>query len=539
MAAQCHLPELVVHLLANRGISPGHMDGFLKCDETLMSDPYLLKDMDRAIDRLKRAVNNKERILIFGDYDVDGVTSVAMLSRFLTGTGTQHMRMLPQRHVHGYDFSEYAYNEVISKDVDLVICLDCGSNSAALKKVPGRNIDVIVIDHHEVDAVIDDFILVNPKRPDSVSPFRGLSTGALIFKFLSAYLERPAYEYVDLAALSIVCDVAPLIAENRFIVRKGLDKIRSGTYPGLQALMDCVKVRNAYIDTFHIGWKIGPRLNAAGRICRADLSLDLLMCDDYKKGMAIAAEIERINKQRKMLSDDMRDKAIDQVESNGRQNDFVQVLSGEGWNQGVVGIVASNIKERYYRPAIVFSLEEGVGRGSGRSIYGFNILAALEHCSDLLVNFGGHERACGVEIKEDDLELFRERINNYARDHLADDDFQPVIYVDAQISFSALTESLVGYLSSFAPFGEANPEPVFATYNVRYVGVTDASYGWKMLWFEHSGAGGSCRLAAKVYKTDKRISQISKGTSYNIAYTVNYDPRNHHAPVSIKLKDIV
>lgn len=539
LACEVSMPSLLVKLLARRGLgNQEQIQRFLEPDESQFYDPFLMKDMTEAVVRFKKALKQQEKILVFGDYDVDGVASVAILAKYLNSCNADYITMLPERHVHGYDFSEHALEKAISENVSLVMCLDCGSNSSVLRTVPNKGIDVIVIDHHEVTDEDINFLLVNPKRQDCQYPFRDLTTGALIFKFLSAIEGRPAYESIDLAGLSVVCDVAPLLDENRLIVKKGIEKMRTSPCLGLEVLMNVTNVKVPYVDTFHMGWKLGPRLNATGRISRADLSLDLLMADDYQIAKNIAFEIEGVNKQRKTISDQVRELAMEQVEARKEENDYVHILYGNDWNAGIVGIVASNVKEKYYRPAIVISFDGEKGKGSGRSIHGFNILDALTHCKDLLINFGGHERACGVEINQNNIELFRNKINKYAKQRLESEDLVPVLYVDAEISFFDITDALAQSISLFAPFGEANRDPVFATNSVVIKNITDSMYGQKQVWFEETSVKGSRMFSARIYRNNPILENIQKGKICDIVYSVSYDSRNPAAPVNLKLKDI-
>lgn len=539
LAYELGMPSLLVKLLVKRGMNDlASIQRFLEPKEEQLYDPFLLKDMDKAVGMLEMAVEKKSNIMIFGDYDVDGVSSVAMMSKYLNSRDIEHFTVLPARHVNGYDFNEDALERAKKENVKLIICLDCGSNSELLLKVPSMGIDVVVIDHHEVTEEEREFVLVNPKRTDASYPFRDLTTGALVFKFISACEGRAAFDYIDLAALSVVCDVAPLLDENRIIVRKGLEKIRSFPSLGLKVLMQVTNVNPAYASTFHLGWRLGPRLNAAGRISRADLSLELLMAEDEQKAYQIACEIEGVNKQRKQLSDSVREMAMKQIEDSSSQDDYIQVLYGDDWNVGIVGIVASNIKETYYRPAIVIAFDGEVGKGSGRSIHGFNILDALEDCKEYLETFGGHARACGVEVRKDKIEDFRVAINNYARKHLTSEDLIPVIDVDADVSFFDLTDATVQALEQFAPFGEANQQAVFVTHNVFVKNITNSMYGQKQIWFEERSIKGGRVLPARVFKNSPFLDILKAGTRCDIAYSVSYDTRNCGGPISIKIKDV-
>jgi len=535
------LPAIVARLLASRGYTDSEsIDRFLNPSDDQLHDPYRILGMRQAVERTKTAIAQKEKIMVFGDYDVDGITSAAILSRYLKSKQANYFVMLPQRHTHGYDFGEHAWKRAVNDQVDLLICVDCGSNSSHLRAVALHGIDVIVIDHHEIDAAVDIECLtvLNPKRPQSTYPFRDLTGGALVFKFISAILGRPYWEEIDLAALSIVCDVAPLIDENRVMVKRGIEKLRRDPHAGLSVLMQIAKVNPAYVDTFHIGWRLGPRLNASGRIADASVSFDLLMTDDEEEANEIAGRIENMNNERRALTDEVRALAELQAKSAAHKDDHIHVLSGEAWNAGVVGIVASNIKESCARPAIVVSFENGMGKGSGRSIAGFNILEALEHCGKYLAGFGGHARACGIEIKKENIDAFRIAINEFASSRLQVADLTPILELDGSVSFFEITDAVAEMLVSFAPYGEANREPLLSSYNVRLKNVTDFYTAQKTLWFEQSNDHATRILPARIFKNNPLLNTIKCGESYDIAFAVQYEQRNSSGTVSLQLKDI-
>jgi single-stranded-DNA-specific exonuclease len=302
--------------------------------------------------------------------------------------------------------------------------------------------------------------------------------------------------------------------------------------------MKTAKVNQAYVDTFHIGWRLGPRLNASGRIADASVSFDLLMSDDAEEAQDIADRIERMNNERKALTDEVRSYAELQAKSAGHKDDAVHVLWGDAWNAGVVGIVASNMKETCARPAIVVSFENGMGKGSGRSIPGFNILEALEHCGKYLEGFGGHARACGIEIKKEKIEEFRAAINEFARPRLKPEDLTPVLEIDGSVSFFEITDAVAEMLASFAPFGEGNREPLLASYNVRLKNVTDFYTAQKTLWFEQSNDHATRVLPARIFKNNPLLNTLKSGEWYDIVFAVQYEQRNSAGTVALQLKDI-
>ncbi|MFC1515103.1 single-stranded-DNA-specific exonuclease RecJ, partial [Candidatus Omnitrophota bacterium] len=420
LAQDAGISRVVAHLLVARSIKDKEAaQRFLYPKRSYLFEPQRLSDMVPAVARIRKAIEEKQKILLFGDYDVDGITSLAMLGDYLRRRGADCEVVIPCRTSQGYGFNEQALEDARTQDKELIIALDCGTNSLILDKAQASGIDVIVVDHHQAFERKLSFLLINPKRLDCPYPFKTLSTGALVFKLISALKGIFAHEYLDLATLSIVCDVAPLVDENRILVKLGLEKMRNDPCVGVASLIESNSIKKESIDTFHLGWILGPRLNASGRIAKAYPSFQLLASSSKQEAQELVAVLDKNNKERKVKSRDLLNQALAKVESEvDLREDYVIVLAEEDWHTGILGIVASNIKERYSRPTFLISMKDEAGKGSGRSIEGFHMIKALERCGEFLKDYGGHKKACGISIDKGQVEDFRRAINKIAKEEL-------------------------------------------------------------------------------------------------------------------------
>ena len=456
---------LLRRVLAARGCTdPAEVQALLGAGAEI-SDPFLLRDMDKAVARIEQAVENEETIVIYGDYDVDGISATAILYECLSSMGA-HMRCkLPTRGT-GYGLTRPALESLAEKGFTLVVTVDNGISAieeAACAKELG--LDLIVTDHHLPGETLPDAIaVVDPKRADDESPFKDLCGAGVAFK-LCAALEGCAPAdllemYGELVALGTVADVMPLVGENRTLVREGLALLQDTMRPGLQALMENAGVAGKPVTADTVSYSLAPRLNAAGRMDNAAVALKLLLCTDEAQAAGIAARLAEINTERQQTEQEVFAAAQKTLEADpARQRDRVLVVSGEGWHPGVIGIVAARLMEKYNRPAIVISLQNGEGRGSGRAPDPFDLHGALAGCAQYLTRFGGHAAAAGVEIEEEKLPAFRQAINAWAAQH-APRPGAPALNLDAAVQLSELTLPNVQELSRLAPFGRENPMPV-------------------------------------------------------------------------------
>ncbi|NNE93819.1 MAG: single-stranded-DNA-specific exonuclease RecJ [Verrucomicrobiales bacterium] len=434
-----------------------------------ISDPFSLPGMQAAVDRVLQAVQKKEKIALYGDYDVDGVTSIALLNHILSQYGLPLTRFLPARLEEGYGLSrEGIERAIMDGDPSLLIAADCGTNSRdeaeMLRKL---GVDLIVLDHHEPspDGIADCVSVVNPKLGDD---FHYLCTAGVVFKFGHALLKQcpvPGFDlrdYLDLVALGTVADIVPLVDENRIFVRRGLQQLDRSIHPGLQALKEIAAVTSP-VRASDVGFKLGPRLNAAGRLDTAMASLELVLSNDYSQAEFFASELDNRNRERQSLEHQTRDEAeamIEAMDSSLRTSGIV--VGQQGWHPGVVGIVASRISKMYHRPTFVIAFDDdGLGKGSGRSVEGVSLVEALESCRELIEDGGGHDMAAGVSLRMENLEAFQAAFAKHIESVANSDTLTPKLHIDAETTLNDLTIELLESYELLRPFGSNNPQPLF------------------------------------------------------------------------------
>jgi single-stranded-DNA-specific exonuclease len=459
------ISPLVAALLVNRGIeTPNDARNFLFMNEQSFHDPFLLKDMDKAVARIKTAIEKNEHIFIFGDYDADGVTSTALMVKTLRDLGAHVEYYIPNRFTEGYGPNEGAFRFIAECGARLIITVDTGIaalHEAEIAKELG--IDLIITDHHEPGPSLPDvYAIIHPKLADGTYPFRDLAGVGVAFKLAHALYGFLPKHLLDIVVIGTIADLVPLRDENRLIAKCGLAEIKRTKSAGLQALFRQAGVNPASINEETIGFILGPRMNAAGRLDSADLAVELLLTDFDDEAEAIAAEIEELNKQRQSIVNEITEDAIKEVEENfpiGENR--VLVIGKEGWNPGVIGIVASKLVERFYRPTIVLSYdaEKGLAKGSARSIAGFDLFQNLSACRDLLPHFGGHPMAAGMTLKIADVKELRKRLNALAEQQLTEEDFIPAVKIDCVASLDHIDLKAVEEMDLLAPYGVDNPKP--------------------------------------------------------------------------------
>jgi single-stranded-DNA-specific exonuclease len=464
------LHDQVASLLWHRG----HRDAeqvraFLEPRLQSLGDPFLLTDLRRAAERIQRAISAKERIVIFGDYDVDGITSTALLARVLRRLGAGEVAsFLPLRMEEGYGLSQDGVERCVEQHApQLLIAVDCGTTAVdQVAWLTGRGIDVVVIDHHALPAQLPAaHALVNPQRDGKLDYFASVG---LVFKVCHGLLKLigpdalDLREYLDLVALGTVADIVPLIDENRVLVRRGLRQLENSRWPGVRALVEVSQISRP-ITAQDVGFRLGPRLNASGRLGDAMRSLRLLETDDRNEAMALASELNRSNRERQTVEMETLAQAQLQLDQTYvPERDWGIVLSGANWHWGVIGIVASRLQKRYHRPTVVIGLDEtGHGKGSGRSIDGISIIQALHGCAEHLELFGGHDMAAGLNIRAERVEAFREAFSRHIRANAGDDVFQSTLELSGTISLGEVSDELFEQVDALSPFGRHNPEPVF------------------------------------------------------------------------------
>ncbi len=484
LAAQQKETALLAGLLAVRGITDPAEALALLAGEEELSDPALLTDMQKACDRIWQAIDNGETIVVYGDYDVDGVTATALLYQHLKGMGASVKCMLPSREGDGYGLSKNAIQTIHDKGCQLIVTVDNGISAVEEAEFAAQlGIDLIITDHHLPPPVLPHAVaVVDPRRADDTSPFKGLCGAGVAFKLCAALDGCPPEEMLDycgdLAAVGTVADVMPLVGENRTLVKAGLRQLQQTDRPGFGALLDEVGLTGKPITAENISYAIAPRINAAGRMDNAVTALQLVLCEDEERAAELAHKLNEINVQRQETEMHIFKAAQELLDQEPeRLDDRVVLLWGQDWHPGVIGIVASRLVERTGRPVIVVSVDEhGEGKGSGRSVQGFNLHACLESCSDLLLRYGGHAMAAGLSIRADKLPELRRRLNEWAAREC------PVLHTpplscELSLRLDRLTVESVRNLEQLAPFGADNPTPVFLLENVVLDGVYPVSEG--------------------------------------------------------------
>jgi len=532
---------IVAQLLINRQItSVPQAKMFLSADLSSLYNPFLLTDMDRAVARITQAQEKSEKVLIYGDYDVDGVTSSALLRRLFKRLGIQAVNYIPHRMDEGYGLNSQVAEFAKSQKIHLLVTVDCGINAFdAVAAVNAAGIDVIIIDHHEPegDKRPQALAVIDPKRGDCVYPFKNLSAVGLVAKLTQAMLGTMPPEDLDLVAIGTVADVVVLLGENRIFVKNGLPFIEETKKPGLRALLEVAKIAGKKMKPYYIGFILGPRLNAAGRMDSASVSLDLLLAEDPADAHALASSLETHNQTRQKMQTLVVAEAMAMIEADEiLKNQDIIVVYKEGWHKGVLGIVASRIVDKYYRPTVVISVEDGMGTGSARSIDGFHLHEALTNCAAVLENYGGHKRAAGLRLKHHNIEIFRQAINDYAHLSLSSEKLTPTLAIDCEIPLSVIDCHLVEMMASMEPHGEGNPTPVFCS-RALTVKSPPSLLGRDTIKFWVSD--GTKTISAVGFGMGSFKDRVKLGAVVDLAYTLSIDDWNKAPVVQLMLKDIM
>ena len=481
---ELEISPLTAQVLVNRGISEiDQAYQFLHPSLSHLHFPFLMKDIDKAVDRVIRALSKREQVLIYGDYDVDGVTSTAILTLFFQSLQLPHRYYIPHRIEMGYGFHQDLVGKFAQQGVNLIITADCGiSDVDSIKKAQEMGVDVIITDHHEVpNETPPACAILNPKQGDCSFPFKSLAGVGVVFNLIialrSKLRERGAWKdgelpnlrrYLDLVAMGTVADLVPLLDENRIFVRFGLEELTKGSRLGTRVLKEACGLKQGIITTGTVGFKLAPRINAAGRLGEAQRAVDLMVTQDLKKAEGIARQLNLENSRRQRLEADILGEIMGWIEGDDRllQRSSL-VFSSQSWHPGVIGIVASRLVEQYYRPTILISLDGDRGKGSGRCVEGFDIYEGIKMCSPLLLSFGGHRFAAGLTIEGEKIEAFKDRFEELVSQGCNTSDFIPKIRIDSEVALPLMERNLIEELSSLAPFGPSNPKPIFCSRELR------------------------------------------------------------------------
>lgn len=519
----------MAELLIRRGVeTPEEARKFFSPTIEDLHDPFLMKDMEKAVNRLNAAMGAKQRIMIYGDYDVDGVTAVALVYKYLQNYYSNIEYYIPTRYEEGYGISRKSIDYAKENDVKLIIVLDCGIKAVEeIAYAREQGIDFIICDHHVPDEVLPPAVaILNPKLPDSKYPCPHLSGCGVGFKFMQAFAmsngltnHNELESLLDLVAVSIAADIVPIVGENRVMAQYGLKRINSNPNLGLRSIIRLCKLTNKTITISDVIFKIGPRLNASGRMQSGIEAVDLLVCRDLHDAYEKGKDIDQYNRDRKELDKKITDEANALVENNinivhGKKS---VVVYNKDWHKGIIGIVASRLTELYYKPAVVLTYSNGLATGSSRSVQGFDIYSAINSTRDLLENFGGHTYAVGLSLKEENIPEFIERFEEYVSSHIQPNQLSPQIEIDAVIPFADITPELVNWLKKFDPHGPGNQKPVFCSRGVIDFG-TSKLVGKNM---EH----------IKLELEDNSTSRVINAIAFNMA--PYFEHIHAHKPIDI------
>ncbi len=550
LSAALSVNMIIARLLVQRGISSyNEAKSFFRPRLSDLLDPFLMKDMEKAVERVEQAISLQEKVIIYGDYDVDGTTSVAMMYSFLKPRIEHIEYYIPDRYSEGYGISPQSINYAIENGFTLVIALDCGIK--AVEKIADakkRGLDFIICDHHNPDEIIPPAeAVLDPKRPDCNYPNKELSGCGVGFKLLQAYCiknnieQDEIYDLLDLLAVSIASDIVPIVGENRVLAYFGLKKLNSNPGIGLQTIINMAGLAGTEITISDIVFKIGPRLNASGRIEHGKKSVQILVSDDESQSDMIGEEINSYNEIRKTLDRDITLDAIEMIENNEELKYMNStVLYNRDWHKGVVGIVASRVTEQFYRPTVILTESNGLATGSARSVRDFDLYEAIGKCSDLLESYGGHMYAAGLTLKIENIPAFRERFEEIVTKQITSIQQTQTIEVDAKIKLSDITPKFYRILKQFAPFGPHKMNPVFVTEDVYDAG-TSRRVGKNM---EHLKLDlvepdvNSGIFPGIAFNQSNAFELITSGSPFDICYTIVENEFRGKTNLQLLIKDI-
>lgn len=548
LAKDIGISPILCRLLQERGINTAaEAKRFFRPQLSELHNPFLMKDMDRAVERLNQAMGRKERILVYGDYDVDGTTAVTLVYKFLQQFYSNIDYYIPDRYNEGYGVSQKGVDYAYETGVKLVIVLDCGIKAVEeIGYAKSKGIDFIICDHHVPDEVLPPAVaILNPKRFDSTYPYSHLSGCGVGFKFMQAFALNNGIDVsqltplLDLVAVSIASDIVPVMGENRILAYHGLRQLNSNPSVGLKAIIDVCGLSEREINMSDIVFKIGPRINASGRIQNGKEAVDLLIEKDFQTALEKSNLINKYNETRKDLDKNMTEEAnriVDNLESLDQQRSIV--IYNEAWHKGVIGIVASRLTEIYYRPTVVLTRTENMATGSARSVSGFDVYKAIEHCRDLLENFGGHTYAAGLSMKVENVAEFTRRFEEYVTEHILPEQTNATIDINAQLDFRDITPKFFFDLKKFSPFGPDNLKPIFATLNVYDYGTSKVvGRDQEHIKLELVDNKSNNVMNGIAFGQSSQARYIKTKQSFNICYTIE-ENTHKRGDIQLQIEDI-
>ena len=548
LAEKIGMSPILADLLIQRGIkTESAAKIFFRPMLSELIDPFLMNDMDVAVDRLNDAMGRKEPILVYGDYDVDGCTAVALVYKFLLQFYSNIDYYIPDRYDEGYGVSRKAIDQAKEKGVKLVIILDCGIKAnEEIAYAKSLGIDFIICDHHVPDEEMPPAVaILNPKRNDTSYPFHDLSGCGVGFKFMQAFAKNNGIPFsrliplLDFCAVSIASDIVPVTGENRTLAFHGLKQLNQNPSIGLKAIIETCGLTGRELTMSDIVFKIGPRINASGRMQNGKEAVDLLVEKDFKKALYQAKLINGYNEQRKDIDKQMTEEAnliVEKLENQKHQSSIV--LYDANWKKGVIGIVASRITEIYFRPTIVMTMSDGMATGSARSVAGFDIYEAIKSCRDLLTNFGGHTYAAGLTMKAENIPAFKKRFQAYVDKHILPEQTQAILDIESVIDFKDITKKLLNDLKKFAPHGPCNPRPLFCTHNVYDYGTSKVvGKNQEHIKLELVDSMSSNVVNGIAFGQSASARFIKSKRSFDIVYTI-VENAYKHGEVQLQIEDI-
>ncbi len=551
LAHELKISEMSARLLVTRGITEAEQARrFIQPQLNELHDPFLMKDMDKAVARLQKAIRACEHILIYGNYDVDGTTAVALIHRFLTlsiiNCPLSIDYYIPDRYTEGYGISFQGIDYAAEKGCTLIIALDCGikaTDKVAYAKKKG--IDFIICDHHMPDTIIPDAVAVlDAKRPDCGYPYKELSGCGVGFKLVQAFAQAEQIPFdqllplLELVAMSIASDIVPLTDENRILAHYGIREINAHPSVGLAAILQVANIEPKQLNIADLIYRVGPRINACGRINTGRDAVRLLITEDAEEARTMSESINQSNTERKDLDEQITQEALQMLHDDpANTTHTATVVCGKEWHKGVIGIVASRLTESYFRPTIVLTESEGMVSGSARSVGGFDIYSAIDSCRDLLTNFGGHPFAAGLSMKAENYPIFKERFEQYVATHILPEQQQPVIEVEAEIHFCDVTNEFYNVIRHLEPFGPGNPRPVFVTRNICNYRYTRAvGQGNRHLRLDITDRTGA--LGGIAFGMGHLAIDLQNGNNMDVCYELGLNTFNGKTSLQMMVQDI-
>lgn len=540
---------IISQILVNRGIrDTDAARRYLYPSLNDLHNPFLLKDIKKGLSRLLKAIQDNEKIIIYGDYDADGITSVVILYKFIKEVTPHIDYYIPDRIQEGYGLKIPAIDRFKKDNVKLIITVDCGiSDIEEITYAQSLGIDTIVLDHHEISGPLPPAVAsINPNRDDCAFPFKGLAGVGIAFNFIIALrgtLNKEGFwknnnypnlkEYLDIVTLGTIGDIAPLTDENRIFTKIGLELISEGQRPGIKALKEVCGVDNQTIDSFKASFSLIPRINAAGRIASPSEAVKLLLTDDLSEARILAEKLDSYNRHRQLMEKKILNDILEIISNNTsveKMNSLV--FASDKWHPGIIGIVASRLVELFNRPAFIISLNNGVGKGSGRSVSGFNIYKGIQQCSHLLLSFGGHYHAAGISIKEENIDEFTGLLDQIAGDDSQVSEIASQMSIDSECSLEDINPELMSQIEMLAPFGSNNPEPLLCVRNVKAISTIVVGNNHLKIWIN---GNGSSRDA--IWFNMGRYQTVLNGSNFDVVFTPQINKWNGSPDIQLKIKD--